>query len=367
MNRGYIKFWRRAEDSCVWSRGIEYRGLLITLLARANYHESSFGGEKILPGQLAVSMQRLAEDLGISRDKLNRMLKNLEKDEVITIRGAHNRYTIITILNFRQYQENKTDNRTTPAQPTAQPPHNQPRNQPHNRKSSKSEESEGFMPSVCDSNAQPTAQPKNGNPHNQPHTSKEVLRSKNKRNTEESSLRSDSCSEQSAIAAEPSPPPLDTVITLPLNTGEEHPVTQGEVEIWQDLYPAVDVMQALKSMKGWLLANERKRKTRSGIKRFINAWLAKEQDRGGNNAVVIRDGPPGQRSAQPAARTQHQKNKQDLEGLAAFVSAADKEFSNGFTPESCDGTGQNGDALPASAGHGKGVAANGYGLVRTLP
>ena len=38
-------------------------------------------------------------------------------------------------------------------------------------------------------------------------------------------------------------------------------------------------MQELRKMKGWLTANPKRRKTKSGIKRFINGWLAKEQDR----------------------------------------------------------------------------------------
>lgn len=89
----------------------------------------------------------------------------------------------------------------------------------------------------------------------------------------------DSSPEQSAIAAgEASCSPLPVAITLPLNTGDEHPVTQGEVEIWKDLYPAVDVMQALRNMHGWLLGNPKKRKTKHGIGRFIQSWLAKEQD-----------------------------------------------------------------------------------------
>lgn len=127
MRRGYVKLWRCAEDSRLWSRGIEYRGLLVTLLARANYRESSFGGEKILPGQLAISMQRLAEDLGISRDKLIRMLRNLQKDGVISHKQAHNRFTVITILNFSQYQDGNhaghTTDRTTNHTTAAQQPH----------------------------------------------------------------------------------------------------------------------------------------------------------------------------------------------------------------------------------------------------
>jgi len=69
-------------------------------------------------------------------------------------------------------------------------------------------------------------------------------------------------------------------ITLQLNTGEEHPVYDKEIKGWEELYPAVDVRQQLRSMKGWLLANPAKRKTRRGINRFINNWLSRKQDRG---------------------------------------------------------------------------------------
>ena len=47
------------------------------------------------------------------------------------------------------------------------------------------------------------------------------------------------------------------------------------------LYPAVDVIQQLRQMRAWLIANPRKKKTKSGINRFIVTWLSKEQDRGG--------------------------------------------------------------------------------------
>ena len=82
------------------------------------------------------------------------------------------------------------------------------------------------------------------------------------------------CSEQQ-VAAEP------PVITIPLNTGEEYPITQGYILELSKLYPAVDVMQELRAMKGWCDANPKKRKTASGIKRFINAWISKVQNRGG--------------------------------------------------------------------------------------
>ena len=77
-------------------------------------------------------------------------------------------------------------------------------------------------------------------------------------------------------AAAPSSP---VVISIFLNDKTEYPITEADVVGWQELYPAVDIMQELRKMKGWADANPGKRKTKSGIKRFINAWLAKEQDR----------------------------------------------------------------------------------------
>lgn len=84
-----------------------------------------------------------------------------------------------------------------------------------------------------------------------------------------------SCPEQASPASEPA------VIALPANTGEEVPITAVQAAEWQGLYPAVDVMQQLRQMRGWLLSNPKKRKTAGGMPRFVNAWLAKEQNRGG--------------------------------------------------------------------------------------
>lgn len=84
----------------------------------------------------------------------------------------------------------------------------------------------------------------------------------------------DSCSEQ---AAEP------PFITLPLNDKSEYPVTNQSVREYKELYPAVNVEQELRNMRGWCLSNPTKRKTKSGIGRFINSWLSKEQNKGNRN------------------------------------------------------------------------------------
>ena len=77
----------------------------------------------------------------------------------------------------------------------------------------------------------------------------------------------------------PPAPSSPVLISITLNDKTEFPITEADIQGWKDLYPAVDVMQELRKMKGWADANPTKRKTKTGIKRFINAWLAKEQDR----------------------------------------------------------------------------------------
>lgn len=60
---------------------------------------------------------------------------------------------------------------------------------------------------------------------------------------------------------------------------------QGEWSVPEDLYremvkayPGVSVMEQLGKMRAWLIARPTKRKTRSGLPKFINSWLSRAQD-----------------------------------------------------------------------------------------
>ena len=84
-----------------------------------------------------------------------------------------------------------------------------------------------------------------------------------------------------AQSPEPEPEARELpVAELPLNDNTVYAVTRQEAEEYAALYPAVDIRQELRNMRGWCLANPQKRKTRSGIRNFINNWLARAQDRG---------------------------------------------------------------------------------------
>ena len=72
-----------------------------------------------------------------------------------------------------------------------------------------------------------------------------------------------------------------------LNTGERWEPEDIDMIAWSKAYPAVDVFQELRAMESWLDANPKKRKTKVGIKKFVNGWLSRSQDRGGSSPAVI--------------------------------------------------------------------------------
>lgn len=73
---------------------------------------------------------------------------------------------------------------------------------------------------------------------------------------------------------------IPIVISIPLIPRDgEFGVVQSDIDEWSRAYPAVDVAQQLHRVRAWCLSNPEKRKTARGIKRFINGWLAKNQDK----------------------------------------------------------------------------------------
>lgn len=105
----------------------------------------------------------------------------------------------------------------------------------------------------------------------------------------------------------PSSPPPAAV--LPLVDGTDFEISVEMVAELSGLYPAVDVEQQLRNMRGWLLANPKNRKTKAGIMRFVNSWLSREQN-----------------SARPAA---NQKQGGYTSGVDRLAEMYREEFGNG--------------------------------------
>ena len=88
-------------------------------------------------------------------------------------------------------------------------------------------------------------------------------------------------------------------IKLPLVDKTMHDVPLSDIRMWEDAFPAVDIERELYKMNAWLNSNPTKQKTKRGINRFINSWLSKVQDKGGNGKVIP-PAPKALREEEPA-------------------------------------------------------------------
>jgi len=80
-------------------------------------------------------------------------------------------------------------------------------------------------------------------------------------------------------ALTPADPPI---VLIPTNRkGEEFPVSKAQADEFAELYPSVNVQQQLREMRAWAIANPDRRKTSNGMLKFVNTWLAREQDKPG--------------------------------------------------------------------------------------
>lgn len=103
----------------------------------------------------------------------------------------------------------------------------------------------------------------------------EKIRDKSREELDKSRDREEknSCSEQSEPA-----PELADVEPVVLNDGTEWRPDIGLYDEYKKLYPAVDIDEEFRKMRAWCLSNSKKRKTKSGVKRFVNSWLDRAQN-----------------------------------------------------------------------------------------
>lgn len=96
-----------------------------------------------------------------------------------------------------------------------------------------------------------------------------------------------------------------TAIELPCVSGGPYPVSEADVSEWREAFPGVDVRQQLLVMRTWLNANETRRKTRKGMKRFIVSWLERQQNNGHAPA-------PQRQATSPPKQTVPQQARDEL-------------------------------------------------------
>ena len=118
MDRGYVKLWRKSLDSAAFSDPILWK-LWCLCLMRVNYKKRYISVEgvsspiEVLPGQFITGRFALHKEF-YPRKKKNQKspstlwnrLQILQNMQNLNIK-SHNKYSIITISNWEQYQQNE--------------------------------------------------------------------------------------------------------------------------------------------------------------------------------------------------------------------------------------------------------------------
>jgi DNA-binding transcriptional regulator YhcF (GntR family) len=104
MYRGFVKVWRKIEDSAFY-KDSEYVHLWIHLLIKAGYVNKQNGIKK---GQIKTSIRQLSFETGINRCKIERILKCFKNETRIETR-KNNQFTVIELVNHTAYNETRNE------------------------------------------------------------------------------------------------------------------------------------------------------------------------------------------------------------------------------------------------------------------
>lgn len=107
--QGWIKTYRNILDHWVWQDPMSFRCWMYILL-KANHSEKKimFDGSlmTINRGQLLTSVRKLSDEMGCSKNKINKIIGTLLEDNMITVKRTH-RGTLLTVINYGKYQDTR--------------------------------------------------------------------------------------------------------------------------------------------------------------------------------------------------------------------------------------------------------------------
>lgn len=228
MKQGFVKIDRQILEwryhDCYYAFTIWMHVLLL-----ANWTDGYFKGRKVKRGELITSINNLMLVTGIKSDNtIRKWLKIFENEKMITLKST-NKYTHISIVNYDKFQD--------------------------------------IGETLAELNAQQSAEQGAYQTAEQSADNIRIIRNK------EEKEYINTCSEQTSFASEP-------VMDLPpliLKDGSRFHISKTHLKEFVDAYPDVNVRDQILKMSQWLKTNPTKRKTKNGIMRFINSWIARSE------------------------------------------------------------------------------------------
>lgn len=100
---GFVKIHRKLLR-WGWYQDNVVKGVFLHILLTANFEDMSWQGRTIKRGQLITGTDKMAADLGFSRQQIRTALKKLISTGEITTETS-NKFTIVTVTNWDEYQQ----------------------------------------------------------------------------------------------------------------------------------------------------------------------------------------------------------------------------------------------------------------------
>ena len=107
MQRGFVKLWRKTLDSGLLQNGPAWQ-LFGYLLLRATHkpYRTIVGGVvcELVPGEVVFGRSKAAADLGLGEQQIRTALNLLKKMKIATSRST-NKFTVVSLVNWHNYQD----------------------------------------------------------------------------------------------------------------------------------------------------------------------------------------------------------------------------------------------------------------------
>lgn len=117
MRGGYIKLHRKFTE-WKWYHDPNTARVFLHLLLTASWEESEYRGYKIKPGQVVTGRKKLAKELKLSEKAIRTALEHLKSTNEVAIKTT-NKFSIITVVNWRKYQLGESEPANKRANKTA--------------------------------------------------------------------------------------------------------------------------------------------------------------------------------------------------------------------------------------------------------
>ena len=234
-DNGYMKLFRKISEWEWYDDPVTFK-VFLHFLITARWQDGSWHGIEIKRGEVLESLPSIALKNGLTVRNVRTAIHHLIDTNSVTIRKV-GRCHIYKVSEYEKYQV---------------------------RQDFRQEDDREVTENRQDSDRKVTA-------HKERKESKEGKKERVLRESKDSLSQSD----QIAHGMEAN------VEAIPLTDGTEWRPTVSEYDEYCRLYPSVDVFDSFRRMRAWSLSNPTKKKTRNGVKRFVNTWLSKEQDNSG--------------------------------------------------------------------------------------